>query len=111
MVLRRRTRHWSVRGDNVYVLQERKSSYNAHSGSTSSTTPDLWELRKQAILQIAKRRNGLIHIQDLAAECNVNIRLAAEWLKRLAGEDLVTAVAGQRNTVVYSVKEVRTHRN
>ncbi|NOV00254.1 hypothetical protein [Paenibacillus planticolens] len=107
MVLRRRTK--KVQGDNVYLLQERKSSYNVHRGPTFST-PDLWELRKQVILQVAKRCDGIIHIRDIAAECNVNIRIASEWLKRLAREDMLTAVAGQRNTAVYSVKEVGPQR-
>lgn len=104
MVLRRRTK--KGQGDNVYLLHERKSSYSVHNPHNSSYTPFLWELRKLVILGVARRCNGQIRIQDIAAECNVPFRIAAEWLTRLAHEDMLIAVVGQQNSIVYSVKEV-----
>jgi hypothetical protein len=103
MVLRRRTK--KVQANNVYLLHERKSSYSVPNNPTSYT-PFLWELRKQVILGVASRCNGLIRIQDIAAECNVPYRVAAEWLTRLVHEDMLIAVVGQQNSVVYSMKEV-----
>lgn len=106
MVLRRRTK--KGQGDNVYLLHERKSSYSVPN-YPASYAPFLWELRKLVILGVARRRNGLIRIQDIAAECNVPYRVAAEWLNRLVHEDMLIAVAHQQNSVIYSVKEVRQH--
>ncbi|MDU0203719.1 PCI domain-containing protein [Paenibacillus sp. MAH-36] len=103
MVLRRRVK--KGQGDNVYLLHERRSSYSVRNIPTPSI-PDLWELRKQVILQVAKRRNGQIRIQDIAAECNVPFRIAAGWLSRLAHEGILTAVVGQQHAIVYFVKEV-----
>lgn len=103
MVLRRRTK--KGQGDNVYLLHERKSSYSVPNNPISYA-PFLWELRKLVILGVARRRNGLIRIHDVAAECNVPYRVAAEWLTRLVHEDMLIAVVGQHNSVVYSVKEV-----
>ncbi|MCY9663296.1 hypothetical protein P5G65_13560 [Paenibacillus chondroitinus] len=103
MVLRRKVK--KGQGDNVYLLHERRSSYSVHN-TPAPSTPDLWELRKQVIFHVAKRRNGQIRIQDIAAECNVPFRIAAGWLTRLAREGLLTAVVGQQQAIVYFVKEV-----
>ncbi|UKS24962.1 hypothetical protein LOZ80_25620 [Paenibacillus sp. HWE-109] len=69
--------------------------------------PDLWTSRKQLILQLAERRNGKIRLLDVAAECNVNIRIAGKWLKQLAMEGTLSFVAGHRSTMVYAIKDVR----
>lgn len=103
MVLRRRTK--KGQGDNVYLLHERRSSYSVPNNPTSYA-PFLWGLRKLVILGVARRCNGQIRIQDVAAECNVPSRIAAEWLARLVHEDMLIAVVSQQNSVVYSVKEV-----
>jgi hypothetical protein len=94
--------------NNVIPMQPRKTIPTVR---TLPATPlanletDLWELRKQLVIQIAKRRNGKVRLQEVAAECNVNIRIAAEWLKRLSLEGMLSVVAGHRNVMVYSVKE------
>ncbi|SDN34248.1 hypothetical protein SAMN04487897_102575 [Paenibacillus sp. yr247] len=97
----------SVHGSNVYLMQPKQSSSTKPSSSLANLEADLWELRKQLVVQIAKRCNGKVRLQDVAFECNVNIRIAAEWLKRFALEGMLSVVAGQRNVVVYSVKDVR----
>ncbi|OCT11111.1 hypothetical protein A8709_05330 [Paenibacillus pectinilyticus] len=74
--------------------------------SLAELEADVWELRKQFILQIANRRNGKVKLQEVAAECNVNIRIAAGWLIRLSTEGMLSLIAGQRNTMTYLVKEV-----
>jgi hypothetical protein len=96
------------RNNNVIPLEERRivSSSKAHPPTIAELEADVWELRKQFILQIASRRNGKVRLQEVAAECNVNIRIAAEWLIRLSMEGMLSLVAGQRYTVTYSVKEV-----
>lgn len=90
---------------NVYWLQERRAVYNAHLTS-SSTGSHTWEFRRQAILHIANRCNGLLRVHHVAAECNVSVRTAAEWLQRLSNEKLITVIAWQRKTAIYAVKEV-----
>ncbi|NOU66267.1 hypothetical protein GC096_19695 [Paenibacillus sp. LMG 31461] len=94
--------------NNVIPLEERRlvSSSKPHPHTIAELEADVWELRKQFILQIASRRNGKIRLQEVAAECNVNIRIAAEWLIRLSMEGMLSLVAGQRYTMTYSVKEV-----
>lgn len=92
---------------NVISLEHRRS---VASGSPPPPTlaeleADVWELRKQFILHIANRRNGKVRLQEVAAECNVNIRIAAEWLIRLSTEGMLSLVAGQRNRMTYLVKE------
>jgi hypothetical protein len=96
------------RNNNVIPLEQRRivSSSKAHPPTIAELEADVWELRKQFILQIASRRNGKVRLQEVAAECNVNIRIAAEWLIRLSMEGMLSLVAGQRYTVTYSVKEV-----
>ncbi|MDQ0903934.1 hypothetical protein [Paenibacillus sp. V4I7] len=96
-----------VQKNNVYVLIPRKSTTQISPLSPiASLEIDKWELRKQLVIQIAKRRSGKVRLRDVAAECNVNIRIAAEWLKRLSLEGMISLVAGQRNVMVYSLKDV-----
>ncbi|CAN7280772.1 hypothetical protein [Paenibacillus sp. LjRoot56] len=96
------------RNNNVIPLEHRRivSSSKPHPPTIAELEADVWELRKQFILQIAKRRNGKVRLQEVAAECNVNIRIAAEWLIRLSMEGMLSLVAGQRYTMTYLVKEV-----
>lgn len=96
----------SGQGNNVYQMLRKHSSVLPPSPFTNLDN-DLWELRRQLIIQIAKRRNGKVRLQEVAAECNVNIRIAAEWLKCLSQEGMLSLVAGQQNVIVYSMKEVR----
>jgi hypothetical protein len=92
--------------DNVLSLEQRRlSSGKLPLTSFADLEKDMWELRKQFILQIAKRRNGKVRLQDVAAECNVNIRIAAEWLIRLSMEGMLSLVAGQRHVMTYLVKD------
>lgn len=108
----------SGQGNNVYQMLPKHSSVHSPKLQHAPTLPpqlipftnlenDLWELRKQLVIQIAKRRNGKVRLQEVAAECNVNIRIAAEWLKRLSLEGMLSLVAGQQNVIVYSMKDVR----
>lgn len=94
--------------NNVIPLEQRRSSPNSklHPPTIAELEADVWELRKQFILQIANRRNGKIRLQEVAAECNVNIRIAADWLIRLSMEGILSLIAGQRYTMTYLVKEV-----
>lgn len=103
------------RNDTNVILMEERRAYGGQGrsaedqGKTTSTAKlevDVWELRKQFILQIANRRNGKINLLEVAAECNVNIRIAAGWLLQLSKEGILSLVAGQRNTMTYLVKEV-----
>ncbi|MGO4496281.1 hypothetical protein AB4114_10230 [Paenibacillus sp. 2RAB27] len=96
------------RNNNVIPLEQRRivSSSKPHPPTIAELEADVWELRKKFILQIANRRNGKVRLQEVAAECNVNIRIAAEWLIRLSMEGMLSLVAGQRYTMTYSVKEV-----
>lgn len=96
------------RNNNVIPLEQRRivSSSKLYPPTIAELEADVWELRKQFILQIANRRNGKVRLQEVAAECNVNIRIAAEWLIRLSMEGMLSLVAGQRYTMTYSVKEV-----
>ncbi|MDQ0873173.1 putative transcriptional regulator [Paenibacillus sp. V4I3] len=101
-----------VQKNNVYVMLPRKSTAQIPPLSPlASLEINKWELRKQLIIQIATHRSGKIRLRDVAAECNVNIRIAAEWLKRLSLEGMISLVAGQRNVMVYSLKDVgRVHK-
>ncbi|MDQ0890911.1 putative transcriptional regulator [Paenibacillus sp. V4I9] len=101
-----------VQKNNVYVMLPRKPVAEIPPLSPlASLEINKWELRKQLIIQIATRRSGKIRLRDVAAECNVNIRIAAEWLKRLSLEGMISLVAGQRNVMVYSLKDVgRVHK-
>jgi hypothetical protein len=96
------------RNNNVIPLEQRRivPRSKPHPPTLAELEADVWELRKHFILQIANRRNGKIRLQEVAAECNVNVRIAAEWLIRLSMEGMLSLVAGQRYTVTYSVKEV-----
>ncbi|MGG1514083.1 hypothetical protein ABE504_01620 [Paenibacillus oryzisoli] len=67
---------------------------------------DLWELRRHIVLQLAKRLGGRIKLQDVAAECNVHIRTAADWLGRLATEGRLALVTEGHRLKVYALKEV-----
>jgi ribosomal protein S25 len=86
--------------------QGESSQDRGNTPSIAELEADVWELRKQFILKIANRRNGKIKLLEVATECNVNIRIAAEWLLRLSKEGILSLVAGQRNTMTYLVKEV-----
>lgn len=101
-----------VQKNNVYPLLPRKAAAKIPPLSPIALLEaDKWVLRKQLIIQIAKRRSGKVRLQEVAAECNVNIRIAAEWLKRLSLEGMISLVAGQRNVMVYSLKDVgRVHK-
>ncbi|MFD0697787.1 hypothetical protein ACFQZT_27295 [Paenibacillus sp. GCM10027628] len=66
---------------------------------------DPWKLRKQQIIEIAKRRNGKIRPKEVAAEFNVNIRSAAEWLKQFAKEGLLSFVSGPKTSRFYILNE------
>ncbi|OAS20501.1 hypothetical protein [Paenibacillus oryzisoli] len=92
---------------NVICLEQRRSaaSGSPHPPTIAELEADVWELRKQFILHIANRRNGKVRLQEVAAECNVNIRIAAEWLIRLSMEGMLSLVAGQRYSMTYLVKE------
>ncbi|CAN7722048.1 hypothetical protein LJR153_006036 [Paenibacillus sp. LjRoot153] len=94
--------------NNVIALEQRRiaSSSKPHPPTLAELEADVWELRKQFILQIANRRNGKVRLLEVASECNVNIRIAAEWLIRLSMEGMLSLVAGQRYTMTYLVKEV-----
>ncbi|KRE86347.1 hypothetical protein ASG89_10020 [Paenibacillus sp. Soil766] len=94
--------------NNVIPLEQRRivSNRNPHPPTIAELEADVWELRKKFILQIANRRNGKVRLQEVAAECNVNVRVAAEWLIRLSMEGMLSLVAGQRYTMTYLVKEV-----
>ncbi|MEC0227977.1 hypothetical protein [Paenibacillus alba] len=96
-----------VHGSNVIPLHMKKhSNVQKQPGSSSASfQSDLWELRKQLVLQLAQRRNGTIHLLDVAAECNVSIRIAADWLKHFAMEGILSLVAGQQKIMAYSVNE------
>lgn len=103
------------RNDTNIILMEERRAYGGQgklgedqekTTSTAELEVDVWELRKQFILQIANRRNGKINLLEVAAECNVNIRIAAGWLLRLSKEGILSLVAGQRNTMTFLVKEV-----
>jgi hypothetical protein len=110
-----------MRDTNVILMDERRpfgdqkrtsedrgksSGDRGNTASIAELEADVWELRKQFILQIAKRHNGKVKLQEVAAACNVNIRIAAEWLIRLSTEGMLSLVAGQRNTMTYLVREV-----
>lgn len=96
-----------VQKSNVYPLLPRKAVAEIPPLSPiAMLEANKWELRKQLVIQIAKRRSGRVRLQDVAAECNVNIRIAAEWLKRLSLEGMISLVAGQRNVMVYSLNDV-----
>lgn len=101
-----------VQKDNVYPLLPRKTAAKIpHLSPIAILEADKWVLRKQLVIQIAKRHSGKVRLQDVAAECNVNIRIAAEWLKRLSLEGMLSLVAGQRNVMIYSLKDVgRVHK-
>jgi hypothetical protein len=101
-----------VQKDNVYPLLLRKAAAEIPPLSPIAILEaDKWVLRKQLVIQIAKRHSGKVRLQDVAAECNVNIRIAAEWLKRLSLEGMLSLVAGQRNVMIYSLKDVgRVHK-
>ncbi|WP_261302612.1 hypothetical protein [Paenibacillus andongensis] len=101
-----------VQKNNVYPLLPRKAAANIPPLSpVAILEADKWVLRKLLVIQIAKRRSGKVRLQEVAAECNVNIRIAAEWLKRLSLEGMISLVAGQRNVMVYSLKDVgRVHK-
>jgi hypothetical protein len=101
-----------VQKDNVYPLLPRKAAAKIPPLSPIAILEaDKWVLRKQLVIQIAKRHSGKVRLQDVAAECNVNIRIAAEWLKRLSLEGMLSLVAGQRNVMIYSLKDVgRVHK-
>ncbi|NQX60270.1 hypothetical protein [Paenibacillus qinlingensis] len=93
--------------NNVIPLEQRRIvSRKLQPPTIAELETDVWEVRKKFILQIANRRNGKVRLQEVAAECNVNIRIAAEWLIRLSMEGMLSLVAGQRYTMTYSVKEV-----
>ncbi|WP_127528343.1 hypothetical protein [Paenibacillus alginolyticus] len=101
-----------VQKNNVYPLLPRKAAAKIPALSPIAILEaDKWVLRKQLIIQIAKRRSGKVRLQEVAAECNVNIRIAADWLKRLSLEGMISLVAGERNVRVYSLKDVgRVHK-
>ncbi|MDR6878719.1 hypothetical protein [Bacillus sp. 3255] len=88
---------------NVYWLQERRAAYHA---ASSAPGGHIWDMRRQAILHIAKRHNGVIRVSQVASECNVNIGTAALWLHRMLLEGLITIIAWQHNRAIYAVKEV-----
>ncbi|NRF90575.1 hypothetical protein HQN89_05945 [Paenibacillus frigoriresistens] len=97
-----------VQKNNVYPLLPRNTAAKIPPLSPIALLEaDKWVLRKQLIIQIAKRRSGKVRLQEVAAECNVNIRIAADWLKRLSLEGMISLVAGERNVRVYSLKDVR----
>jgi hypothetical protein len=90
-----------VQKNNVYPLLPRKAAVKMPPLSPIAILEaDKWVLRKQLVIQIAKRHSGKVRLQDVAAECNVNIRIAAEWLKRLSLEGMLSLVAGQRNVMI-----------
>ncbi|NOU87903.1 hypothetical protein GC102_19325 [Paenibacillus sp. LMG 31460] len=96
-----------VQKDNVYPLLPRKAAAKIPPLSPIAILEaDKWVLRKLLVIQIAKRHSGKVRLQDVAAECNVNIRIAAEWLKRLSLEGMLSLVAGQRNVMIYSLNDV-----
>lgn len=101
-----------VQKNNVYPLLPRKAVAKIpHLSPIAILESDKWVLRKQLVIQIAKRHSGKVRLQDVAAECNVNIRIASDWLKRLSLEGMLSLVAGQRNVMVYSLKDVgRVHK-
>ncbi|NEW07107.1 hypothetical protein GK047_13930 [Paenibacillus sp. SYP-B3998] len=66
---------------------------------------DVWEIRKQLVIQMAKRHNGKVKAREVAAECNVSIRAAAAWLKRLAVEGLLSFAGGHPRGMVYFLKD------
>lgn len=102
----------AVQKSNVYPLLPRKAAAKIPPLSPIAILEaDKWVLRKLLVIQIAKRHSGKVRLQDVAAECNVNIRIAAEWLKRLSLEGMLSLVAGQRNVMIYSLKDVgRVHK-
>ncbi|TXK71825.1 hypothetical protein [Paenibacillus sp. N3.4] len=96
----------------VYLFKCKKSVSPVINASNRSSIEnndnDLWEQRKQLVIHLAKRRNGKVKLREVAAECNVNIRIASDWLKRLALEGLLSfIVGGQKSTIVYALKEVQ----
>ncbi|MDR6552223.1 hypothetical protein [Paenibacillus qinlingensis] len=99
-------KHEQLKVRNNVLLLEQTTTYHAKPPSITELEADVWELRKQFILQIANRRNGKVRLVDVAAECNVNIRVAAEWLIRLSTEGTLSLIAGQQHTMTYLVKEV-----
>lgn len=113
-VPKKQTSRSKTRDTNVILMEERRtygdqkrsSGEQGNTASPAELEVNVWELRKQIILQIANRRNGKINLLEVAAECNVNIRIAAGWLLRLSKEGILSLVAGQRNTMTYLVKEV-----
>ncbi|MGG1555760.1 hypothetical protein [Paenibacillus ferrarius] len=67
---------------------------------------DLWDLRRHMVLQLATRLGGRVRLRDVAAECNVHIRTAADWLGRLATEGRLALVTEGHRLKVYALKEV-----
>ncbi|MBD0379717.1 hypothetical protein [Paenibacillus sedimenti] len=66
---------------------------------------DLWKIRKQQIIEIAKRHNGKIRPREVAAEFNVNIRSAAEWLMQFSIEGMFSFVSGPKLAKFYILNE------
>ncbi|XEC95595.1 hypothetical protein AB6A23_03210 [Paenibacillus tarimensis] len=70
-------------------------------GKLSSAEMDLWEMRKQLIIQLAIRKGGKVKPVDLADEFNISNRTAIDWLQKLEKEGLVDGYSPNQRVVYY----------
>lgn len=70
--------------------------------ASSTRRGDVWLIRKEHLLQIARHGEGYLCASDVAGALKISRRTAAAWLKRLASEGSLTPVlAGQRRVTRY----------
>ncbi|MEW9699960.1 hypothetical protein [Paenibacillus sp. SI8] len=72
---------------------------------TDVESHDIWKIRKQHIIVLAHRHKGKVRPREVAAEFNVNIRSAAEWLMRFAKEGLFSCASEPRSANLYWLNE------
>jgi hypothetical protein len=88
------------------LLRQALDFSQSHHLPPSTLEPlDLRKIRKKQIIEIAKRQNGKIWPREVAAEFNINIRLAADWLMQFAKEGLLSFASGNKLTKVYILNE------
>jgi very-short-patch-repair endonuclease len=76
----------------------------AHGGPNSTGNTEIWNLRKQNIVQLALRYDGLIRAKDVSRELNIPLRTAQTWLKRFMNENLLEPESHRFRVTVYRLK-------
>lgn len=74
----------------------------AYSAETANADK-LWDVRKQLIVQMAKRRDGKLKPSELAREFNISNRTAIDWLQRFVKEGLFVPKASGRRVTYYEL--------